>query len=117
MKLTMNRFIICRTNFPELENIIRGDFLTMDIDACFPGKMAIIGNFPYNISTQILFKVLKHREKVVEIAGMLQKEVAERICAGPGSKTYGILSVLLQAYYKTEYLFTVLNMFFLLLQK
>ncbi len=69
--------------------------------------MAIIGNFPYNISTQILFKVLKHREKVVEISGMLQKEVAERICAGPGSKTYGILSVLLQAFYKTEYLFTV----------
>jgi 16S rRNA (adenine1518-N6/adenine1519-N6)-dimethyltransferase len=69
--------------------------------------MAVIGNFPYNISTQIFFKVLKHREKVVEIAGMLQKEVAERICAGPGSKTYGILSVLLQAFYKAEYLFTV----------
>jgi 16S rRNA (adenine1518-N6/adenine1519-N6)-dimethyltransferase len=69
--------------------------------------MAIIGNFPYNISTQIFFKVLKHKEKVVEISGMLQKEVAERICAGPGSKTYGILSVLLQAFYKTEYLFTV----------
>jgi 16S rRNA (adenine1518-N6/adenine1519-N6)-dimethyltransferase len=79
----------------------------MEIDHFFPGKMAIIGNFPYNISTQIFFKVLKHREKVVEIAGMLQKEVAERICAGPGSKTYGILSVLLQAFYKTEYLFTV----------
>jgi 16S rRNA (adenine1518-N6/adenine1519-N6)-dimethyltransferase len=79
----------------------------MDIDQYFDNKMAIIGNFPYNISTQILFKVLKHKEKVVEISGMLQKEVAERICAGPGSKTYGILSVLLQAYYKTEYLFTV----------
>jgi 16S rRNA (adenine1518-N6/adenine1519-N6)-dimethyltransferase len=94
-------------NFPDLKTILTGDFLSMDIDSYFPGKMAIIGNFPYNISTQILFKVLKHREKVVEIAGMLQKEVAERICAGPGSKTYGILSVLLQAYYKTEYLFTV----------
>jgi 16S rRNA (adenine1518-N6/adenine1519-N6)-dimethyltransferase len=79
----------------------------MDIDKYFNGKMAIIGNFPYNISTQIFFKVLKHREKVVEVAGMLQKEVAERICAGPGSKTYGILSVLLQAFYRTEYLFTV----------
>jgi 16S rRNA (adenine1518-N6/adenine1519-N6)-dimethyltransferase len=79
----------------------------MDIDSYYPGKLAIIGNFPYNISTQILFKVLKHRDKVVEIAGMLQKEVAERICAGPGSKTYGILSVLLQAFYTTEYLFTV----------
>jgi 16S rRNA (adenine1518-N6/adenine1519-N6)-dimethyltransferase len=79
----------------------------MDIDKFFTEKMAIIGNFPYNISTQIFFKVLKYRGKVVEIAGMLQKEVAERICAGPGSKTYGILSVLLQAFYKTEYLFTV----------
>jgi len=94
-------------NFPDLKTILTGDFLSMDIDSYFSGKMAIIGNFPYNISTQIFFKVLKHREKVVEIAGMLQKEVAERICAGPGSKTYGILSVLLQAYYKTEYLFTV----------
>jgi 16S rRNA (adenine1518-N6/adenine1519-N6)-dimethyltransferase len=96
-----------KTHFPGLENIITGDFLSMDIDSVFPDKLAIIGNFPYNISTQIFFKVLKHREKVVEIAGMLQKEVAERICAGPGSKTYGILSVLLQAYYKAEYLFTV----------
>lgn len=94
-------------NFPQLKTILTGDFLSMDIDSYFPVKMAIIGNFPYNISTQIFFKVLKHREKVVEITGMLQKEVAERICAGPGSKTYGILSVLLQAYYKTEYLFTV----------
>jgi 16S rRNA (adenine1518-N6/adenine1519-N6)-dimethyltransferase len=94
-------------NFPGLKNIITGDFLNMDLDSFFPGKMAVIGNFPYNISTQIFFKVLKHKEKVVEISGMLQKEVAERICAGPGSKTYGILSVLLQAYYKTEYLFTV----------
>lgn len=94
-------------NFSELKNIITGDFLSMDIDQYFEGKMAIIGNFPYNISTQIFFKVLKHKDKVVEISGMLQKEVAERICAGPGSKTYGILSVLLQAFYKTEYLFTV----------
>lgn len=94
-------------NFPELKNILTGDFLSMELDSYFPEKMAIIGNFPYNISTQILFKVLKHRDKVVEIAGMLQKEVAERICAGPGSKTYGIMSVLLQAFYKTEYLFTV----------
>ena len=94
-------------NFSELKNIITGDFLSMDIDKIFSGKMAVIGNFPYNISTQIFFKVLKHRDKVVEITGMLQKEVAERICSGPGSKIYGILSVLLQAFYKTEYLFTV----------
>jgi 16S rRNA (adenine1518-N6/adenine1519-N6)-dimethyltransferase len=96
-----------RSNFPELTNIIRGDFLEMDIDSYFPGKLGIIGNFPYNISTQIFFKILNHREKIVEVTGMLQKEVAERICAGPGSKTYGILSVLLQAYYSVEYLFTV----------
>ena len=96
-----------KEHFSELKSVITGDFLSMDIDEYFTEKMAIIGNFPYNISTQIFFKVLKHREKVVEIAGMLQKEVAERICAEPGSKTYGILSVLLQAFYKTEYLFTV----------
>jgi 16S rRNA (adenine1518-N6/adenine1519-N6)-dimethyltransferase len=94
-------------HFPEIKSIIRGDFLSMDIDSYFPDKLSVIGNFPYNISTQILFKVLKHRDKVVEVAGMLQKEVAERICAGPGTKVYGIMSVLLQAYYKTEYLFTV----------
>jgi len=94
-------------NFPGLKTIITGDFLSMDIDVYYPDKLAIIGNFPYNISTQIFFKVLRHRDKVVEIAGMLQKEVAERICAGPGSKTYGILSVLLQAFYRAEYLFTV----------
>ena len=96
-----------KANFAGLDKIIRGDFLTLDVDACFTDKVAIIGNFPYNISTQILFKALKHKDKVVEIAGMLQKEVAERICSGPGSKAYGILSVLLQAYYKAEYLFTV----------
>ena len=94
-------------HFTDLKNILTGDFLAMDMDHYFSDRMAIVGNFPYNISTQILFKVLKHREKVVEVTGMLQKEVAERICAGPGSKTYGILSVFLQAYYTTEYLFTV----------
>lgn len=96
-----------KANFPGLTNIITGDFLSMDLDHFTDNKIGIIGNFPYNISTQILFKVLKHREKVVEVTGMLQKEVSERICAGPGSKTYGILSVLLQAFYRTEYLFTV----------
>ena len=96
-----------KVNYPGLKEIIRGDFLSMDIDSFFGGKIAVIGNFPYNISSQILFKVLKHREKVTEICGMFQKEVAERICAPPGTKTYGILSVLLQAYYSAEYLFTV----------
>lgn len=93
-------------HFPGL-NILRGDFLNMDMDSYYSGKLAIIGNFPYNISTQIMFRVLEYRDKINEVAGMLQKEVAERICAGPGSKTYGILSVLLQAFYRTEYLFTV----------
>jgi 16S rRNA (adenine1518-N6/adenine1519-N6)-dimethyltransferase len=96
-----------RENFPEIKEIIRGDFLDLDIDRFFPDKMAVIGNFPYNISSQILFKVLKHKDKIIEVCGMLQKEVAERICASPGSKAYGILSVLLQAFYETEYLFTV----------
>jgi len=96
-----------KENFPELKEIIRGDFLTMNIDTYFHDKLAIIGNFPYNISTQILFRVLQNREKIVEVCGMLQKEVAERICGHPGSKTYGILSVLLQAFYTAEYLFTV----------
>lgn len=96
-----------KKNFPGLKEIIRGDFLAMDIDSVFTEKMAIIGNFPYNISSQILFKVLNHREKIIEVCGMLQKEVAERICAPPGSKTYGIMSVLLQSFYTAEYLFTV----------
>jgi 16S rRNA (adenine1518-N6/adenine1519-N6)-dimethyltransferase len=79
----------------------------MDFTAFFKGPMAIIGNFPYNISSQILFKVLDNREQVIEVVGMFQKEVAERCTAKPGSKEYGILSVFLQAYYKVEYLFTV----------
>ncbi|HEX2968136.1 MAG TPA: 16S rRNA (adenine(1518)-N(6)/adenine(1519)-N(6))-dimethyltransferase RsmA [Bacteroidales bacterium] len=95
-----------KEHFPDLD-IICGDFLTMDLNSFPIGKLAIIGNFPYNISSQIFFRVLEYRDKVIEVAGMLQKEVAERICAGPGSKTYGILSVLLQAYYNPEYLFTV----------
>lgn len=96
-----------RENFPDLKEIIRGDFLTMDIEETFSGKVAVIGNFPFNISTQILFRVLDYRDRVAEVCGMFQKEVAERICASPGNKTYGIISVLLQAYYNTDYLFTV----------
>jgi 16S rRNA (adenine1518-N6/adenine1519-N6)-dimethyltransferase len=93
--------------YPDFTGIIRGDFLRMDIRSLFQGKIAIAGNFPYNISSQILFRVLENRDIVTEVTGMLQREVAERICAGPGSKTYGILSVLLQAYYEAKYLFTV----------
>ena len=92
--------------FPGLE-IITGDILAMDIASYFDGKLGIAGNFPYNISSQILFKALENKDKIVEVCGMFQKEVAERICASPGSKTYGILSVLLQAFYTAEYLFTV----------
>jgi 16S rRNA (adenine1518-N6/adenine1519-N6)-dimethyltransferase len=93
--------------FPELKNIIEGDFLKIDAGAVFPGKFAVVGNFPYNISSQILFRVLENRDRVEEVTGMFQKEVADRICTGPGSKTYGILSVLVQAFYDTKYLFTV----------
>ncbi|MGB8490115.1 MAG: 16S rRNA (adenine(1518)-N(6)/adenine(1519)-N(6))-dimethyltransferase RsmA [Bacteroidales bacterium] len=95
-----------KSKYPELK-IISDDFLELDIDSLFPGKLAVIGNFPYNISSQIFFRILEHRDKVTEVCCMLQKEVAERICAGPGSKVYGILSVLLQAYYSAEYLFSV----------
>jgi 16S rRNA (adenine1518-N6/adenine1519-N6)-dimethyltransferase len=87
--------------------LINGDFLAMDLNAVFPGKFAIIGNFPYNISSQILFKVLEHRTHVVEMVGMFQKEVAERCASKSGTKDYGILSVLIQAYYNIDYLFTV----------
>jgi 16S rRNA (adenine1518-N6/adenine1519-N6)-dimethyltransferase len=100
------------THFPGLK-IIHEDFLRFDLDRIGDGKIAVIGNFPYNISSQILFRVLEHRSRVNEVCGMLQKEVAERICAGPGSRTYGILSVLLQAYYRTELLFTVSNEVFI----
>ena len=95
-------------NFPELKGrIISGDFLTLDLEKLFDKPFAVIGNFPYNISTQIFFKVLEYRNHIPETVGMIQKEVAERIAAPPGSKTYGILSVLLQAFFTIEYLFTV----------
>ena len=98
-----------KTYLPELEGrIIEGDFLRMDLRKIYSSTpFSLIGNFPYNISSQIFFKVLDDHELIPEIVGMLQKEVAERICTGPGSKTYGILSVLLQAWYNVEYLFTV----------
>ncbi|SMG49277.1 16S rRNA (adenine(1518)-N(6)/adenine(1519)-N(6))-dimethyltransferase RsmA [Sphingobacterium psychroaquaticum] len=89
------------------DRLIHGDFLALDFGAYFGDKMAVIGNFPYNISSQILFKILDERDRVVQMAGMFQKEVAERCVAKPGSKEYGILSVFLQAYYDVQYLFTV----------
>jgi len=92
--------------YPEL-TVISADFLKMNLDDLFEGNFAVIGNFPYNISSQILFKVLEHRDSVPCVVGMFQKEVAERIASKHGNKTYGILSVLLQAFYDIEYLFTV----------
>lgn len=96
-------------NYPKLKDkIISKDFLRYDINEVFQGKQfAIIGNFPYNISTQIVFKTLELKHQIPEFAGMFQKEVAERICEKKGSKAYGILSVLAQAFYEVEYLFTV----------
>src|SRR5690606_648098 len=88
--------------------IIEKDFLKYDLNLVFKNKpFAIIGNFPYNISTQIVFKTLEMRDQVPEFSGMFQKEVAQRICSKEGSKVYGILSVLVQAFYHAEYLFTV----------
>ncbi len=96
-------------NFPKLKGkIISKDFLKYDINETFEGKQfGIIGNFPYNISTQIVFRMLEYRNQIPEFSGMFQKEVAERICEKKGTKAYGILSVLVQAFYQADYLFTV----------
>ena len=95
-------------NFNELEGkVIHADFLKYDLANLFNGKFTIIGNFPYNISSQILFKVLEYRNSVDEVVGMFQKEVAERIASPPGNKKYGILSILIKAFFDIEYLFTV----------
>ena len=90
------------------DRIITGNFLHLDIKKTFPNQsLAILGNFPYNISTQIVFKTLENKEQIPEFCGMFQKEVAQRIAEKPGTKVYGILSVLTQAFYEVEYLFTV----------
>ena len=98
-----------REAFPSLEDhIIEDDFLKMNLNRTFDGNPFVLtGNYPYNISSQIFFKMLDNKELIPCCTGMIQKEVAERIAAGPGSKTYGILSVLIQAWYEVEYLFTV----------
>ena len=93
-------------NYPDLK-VLQESFLSLDFDSITDGNIAVAGNFPYNISTQILFKVLDEKDRVPEVVGMFQKEVAERVAEKPGSKKYGILSVLLQAFYDIEYLFTV----------
>ncbi len=96
------------TTFPQTGGrLIEADFLHLRLETLFPGKFFVIGNFPYNISSQIFFKILEHRDRVPQVVGMVQKEVAERIAEKPGSRTYGILSVLLQAWYDIEYLFSV----------
>ena len=100
--------VYLEAHYPELRGkIIADDFLKYDIAGFLREPFAIIGNFPYNISTQIVFKLLELRDYVPEFSGMFQKEVAERICEREGSKTYGILSVLVQAFYEATYLFTV----------
>jgi 16S rRNA (adenine1518-N6/adenine1519-N6)-dimethyltransferase len=95
-------------NYPQIgENLLEGDFLKMDLNEIFKGDFSVIGNFPYNISSQIFFKLIDYKEQVPQIVCMLQKEVAERLASPPGNKSYGILSVLLQAWYNIDYLFTV----------
>jgi len=93
--------------YPELD-LVEGDFLKIDLNQLIPeGEFNVIGNYPYNISSQIFFKVLDYKDRIPVCSGMIQKEVAERLASKPGKKAYGILSVLLQAYYDIEYLFTV----------
>lgn len=100
------QYLIC--TYPSIRGrLFEEDFLRMDLDGLFPGKFAVIGNFPYNISSQIFFKVLDFKDRVPFTVGMVQKEVADRLASPPGNKAYGILSVLLQAWYDIEYLFTV----------
>ena len=96
------------THFAGMQGkLVEGDYLRLDMARLFPGPYRIIGNFPYNISSQIFFKILEDKDRVPEVVCMIQKEVADRIAEGPGSKVYGILSVLLQAWYEIEFLFSV----------
>ena len=97
-----------QAEYPQLsKRIYSADFLKLNLDSITDQSFALIGNFPYNISSQILFKALDYKNQIPEIVGMFQKEVAERVASSPGNKKYGIISVLLQAYYNIEYLFTV----------
>lgn len=108
VELDMESVDYLEQNFPALQGrILAEDFLRLDLSKLFPDQFCVIGNYPYNISSQIFFKVLDYKEQIPCCSGMIQKEVAERLAAGPGSKTYGIISVLLQAWYDIEYLFTV----------
>lgn len=108
-ELDSESVVYLRETYPQLSGrLLEGDMLKMNLKHYFGDeKYSIIGNFPYNISSQIFFKVLENKDQVDEVVCMIQKEVAQRIAEAPGTKTYGILSVLLQAYYNIEYLFTV----------
>lgn len=106
VELDNEKVIYLQNKFPELQGKIM-EASILDVEVPFEGKFTMIGNFPYNISTQIVFKVIEWREQIESMVGMFQKEVAQRICSAPGTKDYGILSVLAQAYFKTEYLFDV----------
>lgn len=106
IELDSESVVYLNQQFPQLK-VVEADFLKQDLSLLFSDKFSIVGNLPYNISSQIFFKMLDNKESVPCLVGMIQKEVAERMAAKPGSKTYGILSVLMQAYYHIEYLFTV----------
>ena len=105
-ELDIESITYLKNTFPTLI-VYNEDILKTDWSKIFKGNYSVTGNFPYNISSQILFKIYENRTKIDEMVGMFQKEVAERVCSGPGTKKYGILSVLIQAYYDVEYLFTV----------
>ncbi len=97
-----------RVHYPDLApRLIEGDFLELDLEEHFKDQFALIGNYPYNISSQILFKMVENRHLIPEGGGMFQKEVAKRVASPPGSKVYGVISVLIQAYYDVDYCFTV----------
>ena len=105
-ELDIESITYLKNTFPTLI-VYNEDILKTDWTKIFKGNYSVTGNFPYNISSQILFKIYENRTIINEMVGMFQKEVAERVCSGPGTKKYGILSVLIQAYYDVEYLFTV----------
>lgn len=108
VELDSESVVYLLTHFPDMQGkLIEADYLKLDIHKFFKGKYRIIGNFPYNISSQIFFKILEDKNLVPEVVCMIQKEVADRIAEGPGSKTYGILSVLLQAWYDIDYVMAV----------
>ena len=108
VEVDMESVAYLQRHFPELEGrIYAEDFLKLDLNRLYADQFCIIGNYPYHISSQIFFKALENREQVVCCAGMIQKEVAERLAAPPGNKTYGIISALIQPWYDVEYLFTV----------